>query len=236
MIKEFKIYENMSTDYIVGIPSGEVIYINSSNINMLKYTGNIRFDSEISCFIFTDNDRDDVLSIIKKSSNNIKPATDNQRAISYFMSLQKNVEHYSINSRGVSVVGSIYINGGKHKFFPFTFYSISGDFIFKNSELESLKGGPNAVGGDFIVSGNGLFDLVGGPSYVGRDYDCSNNFINYLTGSPDIIKGNFDCSDNFLQNLEDGPSKVDGYLDCSSNSLKYGVEYPDCKNLIMRKK
>ena len=217
----------ISTDYIIGMPSGQIIDVKHPDINKLKQSGNIVLNKNLNHFIFNDENYDEILKILKRTDLYLRDM------ISFF-DAQKNQRGWEINTdHSLEVSGNIYISGASYTKIPFNFKKVSGDFIFKDCNLDSLEGSPEDVGGSFIVSGNKLTDLKGGPKYVGNLYDCSKNFLSSLKGAPEIIRGDFDCSTNFLQTLDDGPKKIKGFYDCTNNNqLRTIGEQPDCKRLI----
>ena len=189
------IIDNMkyvNTNYLVGLPSGQIIDIDYKEINNLKQDGFIVYSGNILSYTFDDNDYEDILKSLKRietgSIHEIMKFFDNQKRITNYMFLP--------NGR-IEVSGDVYIsgvNGGMNLKLPFKFNKVSGDFTFRNCNLKWLEGSPIEVGGDFDVSGNDLYSLLGGPKKVGGLYDCSNNSLNSLEGSPELISGYFDCS------------------------------------------
>jgi len=217
-------------DYLIGLPSGQIIEIDYNNINNLKQEGLIIYSQKYISYIFNDDDYNNILYRLNKIKRNVIDI----EAIVKFFEKQKNCRKYTISSdNSIDVIGSIYVDGDNYKNFPFQFKSITGDFIFKNSNLLTLEGGPKIVEGEFDVSGNNLIDLFGGPISVGKSYNCSNNILISLKGSPRIIGRDFDCSNNNLTDLLNGPLEVNGFFDCTGNNLKKNLEYqPKCFKLI----
>jgi hypothetical protein len=225
--------QTKDVDYLLGVPSGQIIDIDYGDINNLKQEGLISYSQKYVSYIFNDEDYDIILSRLNKGNN--KNTTDN--IIINFFQKQKHYKKYTISYikgyYNVDVIGSIYVDGEDYKKFPFNFKNISGDFIFKNSKLTTLEGGPKIVKGNFDVSGNDLIDLIGGPISVGKTYDCSNNMLMSLRGSPPLIGQDFDCSNNNLTDLSKGPVDVAGFFDCTGNNLKKDLDYqPKCFKLI----
>lgn len=207
-------------EYIIGIPSGEIIYIKPNVVNFLKQGGFIFYDMKFRTYMYNDLDYD----LIIKALKSINPDTHNTRfarRVLDFMGTQKNIKSYNIGKdSSVEVDGSVVIVGNiKFDALPFRFNSVSGDFIIRDCRLQNLRGSPKKISGNFIVSGNELYDLSDGPEYVGGNYDCSDNVLTTLAGSPDVIKGDFDCSENLLTNLKGSPIRVWGTFDCSSNKF-----------------
>jgi len=239
MIKEYKQFE-INTEYLIGLPSGQIIDIYYKEINNLKQEGYISYHNNLMSYIFKDEDYEKVLRYLKRKVKNepevedvsISYSDDYMNKLTMFFDEQKRVRTYMLTAKGVEVSGDIYVSNSSLKKIPMKFNKVSGDFIWRDSKLETLEGAPNEVGGSFIVSNNNLSDLTGGPKYVGTLYDCSLNVLLSLDGSPEIIRSDFNCSDNLLMNLKGGPKKVKGYFDCSLNSLKSMEGAPDCLHIM----
>lgn len=215
------------TDYLVGIPSGQIIDINYKQINNLKQDGLVEYNGTLELYVFKDRNYDKILEILGKKPKN------NLGIIIEFFQKQPKVLKYKINKDAINVHGSVCVENDDYTELPFSFGDISGDFIFKNCNLVTLKGSPKTVGGYFDVSHNFLIDLVDGPIHVGKSYDCSYNDLITLKGSPAIIKGDFNCSNNNLTELKNGPSKIFGFMDCTKNKLKANLDFePECFHII----
>ena len=222
----------LNTDYLIGIPSGQIIDIYYKEINNLKQEGLISFDNKWMSYVFNDNNYYNILRYLKKPVPNTVGVLSLDEIMEFFDS-QKKVRDYTLLADGIiDVTGDVYISGGIHKKIPFKFGKVSGDFIFKDCKLESLHNAPKEVGGNFIVNKNNLIDLEGGPTYVGKMYDCSDNLLCSLEGSPIIIYTDFDCSGNFLQDLIGAPKKIKGYFDCATNKLNSLDGIPECDEII----
>lgn len=222
----------MATDFIIGVPSGQVIYTKPTHISKLKALGYIQYNATLLYYIFKDETYERILNLIKDKDDS-KSFVSIQESAERFFEYQANVQNYFIHPTGkVDVTGSVHIK--KPTKFPFEFARISGDFIVKNAGIETLKGFPDVVGGDFIISGNLLTTLEFGPSYVGRSYDCSDNFLRTIEGTPDIIKGDFYCQGNYLLNLRNGPTRVMGIIDCRYNVGISLRDAPICTKIISK--
>lgn len=213
-------------EYIVGVPSGEVINIKSTMVNFLKQRGLIYYDIRYKMYLYNDKEYESLRKIIftfqaNQTINKDKdrPSTRFSLRVLDFMGTQKHIKSYSIGSdSSVSVKGNIIVVGdSKFDAFPFTFSKVEGDVIIRNCRLQNLRGCPKIITGNFIVSSNELYDLIDGPEYVGSDYECDDNVLTTLSGSPEVIRGDMDCSNNLLQNLKGSPLKVWGVFDCSKN-------------------
>jgi hypothetical protein len=259
MITDFKIFETLecNVDYIIGMPSGQVIDIRRSDINYLKQGGFIRFDQELKSYLFDDDDYNMILwKISKNHPKDIETPEetyvkfsdyierqfhkkDNDKNSKYekylskvfdFIGKQKNITGYKIDpTGGLIVFGSIIVENKKLIHLPVKFKEVTGDFTFKMCELESLEGCPDNVGGNFNVSFNALETLEGGPSYVGKNYNCSYNFLKNFEGSPKVILGNFTVNHNELKSIKGFPLEVQGILDISYNKNNYSLNFSNSK-------
>lgn len=52
--------------YVVGIPTGEVFYVNRQNIKKLKRRGIISWQNSIGCYVFDDDDIEEIENIVFK--------------------------------------------------------------------------------------------------------------------------------------------------------------------------
>lgn len=239
MIKEWGEFK-INTNYLIGLPSGQIIDIYYKEINNIKQEGLISYHNNIMSYVFKDEDYEKVMRYLKRKIKNepdvqdvsITYSDDYMNKLTMFFDDQKRVRTYMLTSTGVDVSGDIYVSNSGLKKIPMKFRKVSGDFIWRDSKLETLEGAPSEVGGSFIVSNNNLSDLTGGPKYVGTLYDCSLNVLSSLDGSPEIIRSDFNCSDNLLITLKGGPKKVNGYFDCSLNQLKSMDGAPDCLHIV----
>lgn len=228
-ILDFKTFENMVViDYLVGLPSGQIIDVNYKKINDLKQENLVEYNGALDLYVFKDINYDKIIEMIKGG----KTEYDLNVAIEFFKK-QSRILKYQIKKENIDIYGSVHIENENYTEIPFPFGNVSGDFVMKDCKLLTLFNSPKTVGGNFDVSGNNLTDLVNGPSHVGKDYDCSNNNIITLNGSPAIIKGYFDCSNNKLTELKNGPIKILGFMDCTGNNLKTKLDYePSCIHII----
>jgi hypothetical protein len=215
MINSFDTFEEYlkhNQEYVIGIPSGEVIYINDINIKKLKFTGYIKYDKDKGIYFFNDGDYEPIKRIINNNE------LDEQYIID-FLDKQKYVEKFKINKGCVDVIGDVIIRDMHLEKIPFKFGKIEGDFIVSNNSLFDLENCPKHVMGSFDVSKNMLLDLYGGPTYVGDDYDCSDNFISSLKYMPRRIFGNLNISNNHITSFDDSPEIIDGNLICQQNAI-----------------
>lgn len=98
--------------------------------------------------------------------------------------------NWDLDDQGrVQVWGHIRLVGGtlKHGQIPLQFGRVSGDFIARACELNSLAGAPDHVGGNFFCNSNMLRSLTHAPDHVGGEFNCSQNHLTGLQGLPDNI-------------------------------------------------
>jgi len=230
MIKTFESYVN--DEYLIGLPSGQIIDIDYKMINNLKQEGYIVYNKKYMSYVFKDEVYLKILKYLKMPLPS-EVGSFNLDLVQEFFDNQRTVRSYMITSEGIEVNGNVYISGKDYVCYPFQFKQVTGDFIWKNCKLKTLEMGPKRVGGDFIVSYNDLTDLIGGPEYVGGNYDCSNNSLISLNGSPKMIFKDFDCSGNKVTSFKGGPEQVKGIMDCSGNNIDVERGRPKC-NLVIR--
>lgn len=99
------------------------------------------------------------------------------------------------------------------------FGEVTGDFNIALNNLTSLEGCPRKVGGSFIASENSIRDLQRGPTEVGWSYLVGSNELVSLVGCPKKVPGNFGCGNNSLKSLVGGPKKVGIHYDATANPL-----------------
>ena len=126
-------------------------------------------------------------------------ANRNEKAEAWLHSI--GVYNYDICDGFVHVVGDVIIDiplNMQLGRLPIQFGYVSGNFICRANDLESLVGCPSEVGGNFYCYGNKLTSLEGGPKEVGGDFNCENNMLTALEGGPTEVGGDFLCSYNFF--------------------------------------
>jgi hypothetical protein len=74
----------------------------------------------------------------------------------------------------IKLVDSLQVNFGE----------ITGNVVFCNNILTTLKGCPSFISGQFKCNNNRLTSLVGGPITVTDSYNCSRNPLTSLEGLP----------------------------------------------------
>lgn len=168
------------------------------------------------------------------------------------------IKKYHINlDYTVDVNENVQINDTKMEKCPVKFREIKGNFIWANSNLNSVNGLPSIIRGTLVLSNNNLrnlikvegsFDIIDGgiilqnnkllTSLYGLPDEClfldaSNCDLQNLIGSPSIVEQSFNVSFNRILSLEHGPKMVKGTYNFSNNqisSLKYLAK--GCKKYI----
>lgn len=204
-------------NYLVCVPSGEVIYFSDDDIEPLVKR-NLIFYPTISinlyrwgCSDFLSQKVKDYLET-KKKIKSILPKIGEDRHI-----LTKNLiieflldcgllkDQFSIlPDLSVDAMGPVNMAYKKLTRIPVKFNRCSSDFNCSYNLLETLENSPRTVHGRFDCSFNHLEDLNGGPRLVSKLYNCSHNKLTSLTGSP-IKLIDFNCSNNLLKNINDAP-------------------------------
>jgi hypothetical protein len=87
------------------------------------------------------------------------------------------INDYDICDGVVHVVGDVNITYQGLTSIPVQFGYVSGEFLCRANDLESLYGCPSEVGGSFYCGGNNLGSLECGPEVVGGNYYCVNNLF-----------------------------------------------------------
>jgi hypothetical protein len=98
--------------------------------------------------------------------------------------------HWDLDDQGrVQVWGHIRLVGGalNDGQIPLQFGRVSGDFIARACELNSLAGAPDHVGRDFDVRMNNLTMLTLGPRHVAGSYMLIDNPLTSLAGLSDHV-------------------------------------------------
>lgn len=211
---------NIDNDYIVGIPSGEVLNVNSKILLKLMDNKLINYHNSYLCYYFMDKNYKSVKEIINDFNKN---RIDNyQREYIEFNIEKFGIKNYIIDDDlNVNVKGDVDISGRGLIKIPIKFNIIDGDFNCSNNKLTNLVNSPMTVNGIFDCSNNNIYTLIGGPRFIDMAYDCSNNLLEDLDGYPDICVNVFDCSNNYIKTLIHLPKILNvKYFDVSNNKLK----------------
>lgn len=229
MIKEFENFESVErisdyiigSDYIVGIPSGEVFDVDDNQFVRLKNKNLIKHHPRLRCFTFDDKD----INLVEKTLLGPRELDKIRDILKVF-----EINKYAIDDEdlGVHVFQDVDISGLGLKNIPVKFKTIKGSFICKNNKLNNLTNSPEQISGLFDCSINSIYTLIGGPKYVAGGYYCDNNKISTLIGFPGHCQVRFDASHNEIISLKGCPKKLDiRYFDVSYNKLKNLKDGPE---------
>ena len=173
VIKKFQLFEaDEYSDYIVGFPSGEAIFVDENDIATLEDRKLIFFDTDCGKYIFFDDD----LSRVKGLIIDKPEASD---IIFDFLIRRCGLNRYDFEVREnniIDVVGNVNIDSLGIKYIPYEFGVINGDFSCSYNNLISLHNSPTYIDGTFKCNNNALHSLSGGPA-VAESYYCGNNFL-----------------------------------------------------------
>lgn len=224
MVKNFKMFENenivKSNQYILGVPSGEIIEINSKILLKLIDENLINYHDVYMCYYFKDKYYKNVKRII--SEFNDTEIDKYQKDYIEFNLDKFEIKNYIINDDlSVDVRGDVDISGRNLIKIPIKFNIIDGDFDCSNNKLTNLVNSPRTINGIFNCSKNNIYTLIGGPNFIKMAYDCSDNLLEELDGYPIICPNIFDCSNNQINTLKHLPKILDVvFFDVSYNRLK----------------
>lgn len=186
-------------DYILSLPSGEVIDMKYSDIMKFKKNNLIEFSNQLNKFFCDDVNAEIIRSII----NRIK--FKKFKIENFLLSIGLSKDHFKIyNDLSVDVYTSVNLTYKKLYKIPFKFNKVTSNFDCSFNELITLENSPTIVHGYFNCSFNNLKNLEGGPKFVSKHYNCSNNKLISLKGSPEEVNF-FNCSNNKLENLYYAP-------------------------------
>ena len=206
-------------DYIICVPSGEVIYIDECDIEPLMKFNYVFYD--VNRGILSTNRwacSDFLSSKIKLYlDNKVKTIKDEIKEFLHECGLLK--DQYNIyDDMSVDAVGPVNMSYKNLTKIPVKFNRCTSDFICEHNKLNTLVNAPRIIHGNFNCSFNHLDDLVGGPLFVSNNYNCSNNLIMSLKGIPSKLK-DFNCSGNLLRDLKDVP-EISGTFIKNNNLFK----------------
>jgi len=206
--------ENVVTEYIVGIPSGEVIDVTSDEFARLRKARVIRYDQQKKMFRFLDANYSSVKKVIFNSP-------DRLAHIDYVMDALK-IKRYKINENlVVDVDYHVDLTNRKMTKIPVKFGTVTGNFDCQFNNLTNLTNSPHHIGGYFDCSGNEIYTLIGGPDYVAGGYYCNDNNLETLDGFPTYCEVTFTAERNKLNSLIGCPQKVTcRNFDVSFNHLR----------------
>jgi hypothetical protein len=208
--------ENVVTEYIVGIPSGEVIDVTPDEFTRLRKNRVVRYDQQKKMFRFLDDNYKVIRKILLHSPERVA-------YIEYIMNTLKiPVNKYKVNSDlSVDVTGNIDFSSQNLKKIPIKFGVVNGDFCISYNQLNNLVNSPSQISGYFDCSSNEIYTLVGGPRFVAGGYYCNDNNLENLEGFPIYCEVTFTAQRNKLNSLHGCPEKITcRHFDVSYNRIK----------------
>ena len=214
VIKDYKKYNesnvwNGKTTYIVSVPSGEVIYCDSDDIDILCKLNYVYYDNNrgilsIYTFICSDYFVNKVKEyLVNKPKSKI--GNNKTKIANFLMDCGLLKDQFIIyDDFSVDALGSVDMSHKNLTKIPYRFKRCTGDFNCSYNNLSYLDNAPHGVHGNFNCSYNRLIDLKNGPRLVSKSYNCSNNLIESFDGAP-LRLNYFNCSNNFLSDLNGAP-------------------------------
>ncbi len=131
---------------------------------------------------------------------------------------QYKIKKYTINDDlTVDIEGSVDLSYSGFEKLPFKFGKVTGSFIIRSCNIETLEGCPYEVGGNFDCSNNNLDSLKGSPSLVDGDFECRKNGLTSLEGMPLEIGGDLICYNNRKLRSLDSISNIEGTIFCDDS-------------------
>lgn len=203
MVKNFKLFENSdwTDNYIILIPSGEVLYYNNINIEPL-IKKNIIMSKVDNIYLGSDINSKTIKNFLENVSHG---NSEKINVIRFLSECGLKTDQYEINSDlSVSAFAEVNMSFMNLRKIPVRFSKCTSNFICSHNELTTLENTPYTVHGVFNCSFNKLKNLKFGPKLVSKAYNCSNNELNSLEGSPLRVKV-FNCSFNYLKDLHEAP-------------------------------
>jgi hypothetical protein len=214
-----KTYEQLSEheDYIIALPSGQVIDMMKADAMRLGRLGLCVFDYDRTKHFVCD---DVIVPVIYEYLWRDKTVYNKKMIEQFMKDIGFERDQFRVfDDLSVDAYGPVNITYRKLFKIPFKFNRCSSDFNCSYNMLLTLANSPHTVHGNFNCSYNCLPDLKGGPRLVSKSYNCSHNKLTGLYGAPDIVNY-FDCSFNNLKNLVPSP-KVKGIMICHNNSFTF---------------
>jgi hypothetical protein len=193
-------------NYIISLPSGELIYFDDDrDIDYLVYKNYIYYEETSKLFNYACSDflAPKVKEYFEKKKT-INVYSESQ-ATNFLLNCGLLDGQFIINSdMSVDTYGVVNISRRDLKKIPIKFRKCTSDFNCSHNNLETLENAPKEVHGNFNCSYNNLTNLKGGPLKVFGGYSCDHNKLTSLTGCP-ITVPYFNCSFNLLRNVDDAP-------------------------------
>lgn len=190
-----------SDDYIICVPSGQVIDMKLKDVVTLKKINVIKFDVKAYKFVCDDKYVDNIYDFL----NTYNKIYDKNQIEEFLLDCGLSRDHFRVfNDLSVDVYTHMDLSHKKLVKIPFKFNRITSNFDCSFNNLLTLENSPLTVHGYFNCSYNDLTNLKNGPYYVSKSYNCCYNKLTSLAGSP-IRVDYFNCSYNNLKNLNDAP-------------------------------
>lgn len=188
-------------DYIISLPSGEVVYAKEREIYNLQKIRIVDYNIEINDWFCEDVNLEYVKDYILKNNKTFSK----EEIFDFLISLDLERDQFKIfDNLSVDVYAPVFMSNKKLHKIPINFNRATSNFDCSFNYLTTLENSPKIVHGNFNCSYNFLQNLVGGPLHVSKGYNCGNNKLNSLKGSPRKVSF-FNCSNNNLNNLTDVP-------------------------------
>lgn len=209
-------------DYIICLPSGEVIDMTNAEIMLLRRLNIVKPNDFLLKFVAQDLRKDEIHRFLKTTKYKY-----NEKQIEKFLeSCGLERDHYAIfedmesqtNELCVDVYTELDISLKNLFKIPFKLNRVTSHFNCSYNRLVTLDNCPRHVHGDFNCSFNFLKNLKNGPKLVSGLYLCNNNKLNSLVGAPSVVN-HFNCCNNELKTLNYMP-KVNHILNFSGNPLE----------------
>jgi hypothetical protein len=209
-------------DYVICLPSGEVIDMTNAEIMHLRRLGLVKPNDTLLKFVCDDMKRGEVYRFLTTTKyKSTKPQIEK-----FLDSCGLERDHYTIFEDGESPTRELSVDvyteldiSYKNLFkIPFKLNRVTSHFNCSYNRLVTLENSPKQVHGDFNCGFNFLKNLKYGPRLVSGIYLCNNNKLISLEGAPPIVN-HFNCSDNKLKSLDYIP-KVKHNLNYSRNPLE----------------
>ena len=219
MIKNFKTFEGVEedrviTEYIIGIPSGEVIEVTDDEFVKLKKQRLIVYKNSSKYFTFLDQNYKIIRNMISKNP-------ERREYIEHCLS-KFNITKFKINNDfSVDVFENVDISQKGLTRIPIKFKLVDGSFDCSLNKLTNLSNSPDEISGFFECSNNEIYTLIGGPSSVAGGYYCTDNKLEDLHGFPKYCQVCFDVSRNNIKTLKGCPEFVSArFFSVAYNKLK----------------
>jgi hypothetical protein len=235
MIKMYEQFEPNYEDYVIGLPSGEIIDMLHRQVTKLMKLGFIHWNSKYCHYTYRDGDKQEIMRYSQDKEEDYTKFVNPSYIGKFLEKLGIKKDQWKLNEDNeVDLMTRFTMNGIEAEVIPFKFGICYFDFDCSNNLLISLDNSPKIVQGNFNCSNNSLKNLKGGPTRVTGNYNCSDNMLTSLEGSPRSVGKSFNCSGNSLTTLIGSPDRVGETMNCSDNLLKDFRGKPICRGFIYK--